>query len=134
MLTASQVDVEVLALIDFIESDLLSASLQRRLSVFPLDDLKMALRDIVDWLSLRGILRGHSAALNDRVHPLTGRVIARLPGLSQYLCVPNGHLEYRVEVPRGAREELEDFVMHRIWHRPWTGKRKARPAPVELTT
>jgi hypothetical protein len=134
MLTTTQVDVEVIALIDFIETGLLSPGLQRRLSPFPPDDLKMALRELVDWLSLRGILRGHSSMLAGRVHPLTGRIVARLPGLSQYLCVPNHCLEYRIELPLAAREELEDFVMHRIWHRPWTGKRKAHTAPVELTT
>jgi hypothetical protein len=131
MLTTTPVDAEVLALIDFLESDLLSPTLQRRLSPFPPDDLKMALRDVIDWLSLRGILRGRSAVLTGRVHPLTGRILARLPGLSQYLCVPNHRLAFRLEVPLPSREELEDFVMHRIWHRPWSNKRKPHSPPVE---
>jgi hypothetical protein len=134
MLTTTPVDAEVLALIDFLETDLLSPTLQRRLNLFPPDDLKMALRDVIDWLSLRGILRGRSALPTSYVHPLTGRILARLPGLSQYLCVPNHHLAFRLEVPLPTREELEDFVMHRIWHRPWSNKRKTPATPVESAT
>jgi hypothetical protein len=123
MLTTTQVDHELLALIEFIETGLLPPSLQRRLGCFPADDLKMGLRDLLDWLSLRGILRGRSEGPRGRVHPLTGRVVAVLPGLSQYLCVPDGRPVYRVEVPRESREELEDFVKDRIWHPHGTVRR-----------
>jgi hypothetical protein len=116
MLTTTQVDGELLALIDFVETGLLPPTVQRRLGQFPSGELKMALRDLLDWLSLRGIVRGRAAGPSGLVHPLTGRIIAAMPGLSQYLCVPGGRLEYRVEVPLESREELEDFVKQRIWH------------------
>jgi hypothetical protein len=123
MLTTTQVDGELLALIEFIETGLLTPSLYRRLGHIPAGELKMALRDLLDWLSLRGILRGRAAGPNSRVHPLTGRIVASLPGLAQYLCVPDGRLAYRVEVPLESREELEDFVKDRIWHPYATGRR-----------
>jgi hypothetical protein len=132
MLTTTQVDHEVLGLIEFIETGLLSPALKRRLGAFPAEELTMASRDLVDWLSLRGILRGRTEGLSGRVHPLTGRVVAKLEGLSQYLCVPGGTLEYRVEVPVGAREELEDYVMGRVWHRRSGGRRAAGREGVEL--
>jgi hypothetical protein len=116
MLTTTQVDIELLALIEFVESGLLPPHLQRRFSPFAVSDLKMALRDLLDWLSLRGILRGRASGPNGVVHPLTGRIIAAMPALSQYLCVPDDKLAYRVEVPLPSREELEDFVKDRIWH------------------
>jgi hypothetical protein len=123
MLTTTQVDGELLALIEFIETGLLPPSLQRRLGHFPPAELKMALRDLLDWLSLRGILRGRTTGPNGCVHPLTGRIVAQMPGLSQYLCAPGGRLDYRVEVPRVSREELEDYVKDRIWHPHCAGRR-----------
>ena len=86
----------------------------------------MALRDLLDWMSLRGILRGRAVELGGRVHPLTGRVVARLAGLSQYVCVPDGRLAYRVEVGQEEREALEDFVKERIWHPAWAGRGRVR--------
>jgi hypothetical protein len=123
MLTTTQVDGELLALLEFVETDLLPPYLHRRLGHFPEHQLKIALRDILDWLSLRGILRGRTASLSGRVHPLAGRIVASLPALSQYLCVPDGVLEFRVEVPLESREEIEDFVKERIWHRRATCRR-----------
>ena len=46
MLAATQVDGELLALIEFIETGLLPPYLHRRLGQFPAGDLKMALRDL----------------------------------------------------------------------------------------
>jgi hypothetical protein len=89
-------------------------------------------RELLDWLSLRGILRGHATELHDLVHPLLGRVIARLAGLSTTLCVPNGRLAFRVEVPLEMREELEDLVKERIWHPGWSGKGRGPRARVML--
>jgi hypothetical protein len=135
MLTTTQVDGELLALIEFVEAGLLPPTLQRRLGQFSADELKMVLRDLLDWLSLRGIVRGRTAGPSGRVHPLTGRVVALLPGLSQYLCVPGGRLEYRVEVPLESREELEDFVRDRIWHPHGVGRRTiARESPPSART
>ena len=95
----------------------------------------MALRDLLDWLSIRGILRGRATGPSGLVHPLTGRVVALLPALSQYLCVPGGRLDYRVEVPRESREELEDFVKDRIWHPHGAGRRTiARESPSSAPT
>ena len=84
----------------------------------------MALRDLLDWLPCGGVMRGSSGGPRGHVHPLAGRIVAALPGLSQYLCVPDGRVEYRVEVPVESREEIEDFVKERIW-RPalgWQGQ------------
>ena len=55
MLTRTQVNGELLALIEYVETNLLPGYLRRRLGHFPADELTMALRDILDWLSLRGI-------------------------------------------------------------------------------
>jgi hypothetical protein len=126
MVTTLDVECELVGLIDFVETGLFAPSLRKRLGHFPPVDLKMALRDLLDWMSLRGILRGREADLGGRVHPLTGRVVARLAGLSQYVCVPDGRLAYRVEVGHEEREALEDFVKERIWHPAWAGRGRVR--------
>ncbi len=123
MISTRDVECELVGLIEFIETGLLTPALRKRLGHIPACDLKMALRDLLDWMSLRGILRGREGDLGDRVHPLAGGVIGRLEGLSGYLCVPDGCLAYRVEVEAEAREELEDIVKERIWHPAWAGRR-----------
>ena len=126
MVTTLDVECELVGLIEFVETGLLTPALRRRLGHIHPGDLKMALRDLLDWMSLRGILRGRAVELGGRVHPLTGRVVARLAGLSQYVCVPDGRLAYRVEVGQEEREALEDFVKERIWHPAWAGRGRVR--------
>ena len=126
MVTTADVECELVGLIDFVETGLLTPSLRRRLGHITPVDLKMALRDLLDWMSLRGILRGRAGDLGGHVHPLTGRVVALLAGLSQYVCVPDGRLAYRVEVGVEEREMLEDFVKERIWHPVCMGRGRVR--------
>ena len=126
MVSTLDVECELVGLIEFVETGLLTPALRKRLGHFPAAELKMALRDLLDWMSLRGILRGNAAHLSNRVHPLTGRVVARLAGLSQCLCAPDGCLEYRVEVGLEEQEQLEDFVKERIWHPAWAGRTRFR--------
>ena len=125
----SDLQLEINALIEFIETGLLSPHLNRRLAHFPEPELQLALRDLLDWLSLRCILRGRTAALGSHVHPLTGRVLARLEHLSRCLCVPENALTYRVEVAADDQARIEDFVKDRIWHPQWLRPSLTRQAP-----
>ena len=126
MVSTLDVECELVGLIEFVQTGLLTSALRKRLGHFPASELTMALRDLLDWMSLRGILRGRATHLSGRVHPMAGRVLARLAGLSQYLCAPDGCLEYRVEAGLEEQEQLEDFVKERIWHPAWAGRAKAR--------
>ena len=126
MVATADVECELLGLIEFVETGLLTPALHKRLGRFPAGELKMVLRDLLDWFSLRGILRGRTADLGDRVHPLTGRVLAQLAVLSRYLCAPDNCLAFRVEVDPEVREQLEDFVKERIWHPAWAGRGRTR--------
>jgi len=126
MVTTMDVECELVGLIEFIETGLLTPALRRSVGHIPPVELKMAVRDLLDWMSLRGILRGRAGDLGGRVHPLTGRVVARLAGLSRYVCAPDGCLAYRVEAGQEECEELEDFVKERIWHPAWAGRGRPR--------
>jgi hypothetical protein len=108
---------ELQALVDYIETGLLPPALEKRVGGFPKNGLKQSLRDMLDWLSLRSILRGRTTEISGRAHPLAGRIIARLPELSKYVCSPDGSLEYRLEVPLQTRLFMEDLVKVAIWHR-----------------
>jgi hypothetical protein len=134
MVSTLDVECELVGLIEFIETGLLPMSLAKRLGHFPPRELNMALRDILDWLSLRGIVRGRAVDLHDLVHPLAGKVLGRLESLSQYLCAPDGCLAFRVEVDAQARETLEDFVKEHIWHPAWAARNHTRILPARNST
>lgn len=115
MKTRTHIEDELLGLIEFIETGLLSPTLRRHLSQFPSLELKVAAGDLLDWLSLRAILR-------DRTHQVSGKADARveqllecLPETFHYLCVHEGCLGYRASVTLEQQHTLEDFVKDRIW-------------------
>lgn len=112
--TTTDVECELAGLVGYVQTGLLPPSLHKRVGHFPDMELKVALRDLLDWLSLRAILRGRTASLGGRVHPLVGRLLPRL-ALGEYLCAPDDCLQYRVEVSGAVRASLEDWVKGRIW-------------------
>jgi hypothetical protein len=125
MKTQTQIESELLGLIEFIESGLLTPSLRRHLAEFPTRELKIAAGDLLDWLSLRAILR-------DRVHRVRGRASPRVEGLLQclpetfhHVCVQEGCLAYRAAITPEQQHALEDFVKECIWH-PDAGRERQK--------
>jgi hypothetical protein len=116
MKTQTLIEGELLGLIEFIESGLLTPILRRHLAEFPSLELKIAAGELLDWLSLRAILR-------DRIHQVRGMANSRLERLLQclpetfhYIHVNEGCLAYRAAITVEQQHALEDFVKDRIWH------------------
>jgi hypothetical protein len=125
MNTQTHIESELLGLIEFIESGLLTPGLRRHLAEFPTLELKIAAGDLLDWLSLRAILR-------DRVHQVRGtanlrveRLVQCLPESFHYVCVHEGCLAYRAAITLEEQHALEDFIKERIWH-PDVGRQRQK--------
>lgn len=116
MKTQAQIEGELLGLLEFVQTGLQCASLRQHLTEFSTLELKVAAGDLLDWLSLRAILR-------DRIHQVRGTANARvehlllcLPETFHYIHVQDGCLAYRASVPLEQQHVLEDFVKGHIWH------------------
>jgi len=124
----AEVACELQLLVQFVQSGLLGPILRKRLAKFPQQELTIATRDILDWLSLRSILRDRNSAPRGLAHPMTGRVLAALPALRGYICMTGETLAYRIEVEAAMQRQMEDYAKDLIWHpmqpAARTGRRK----------
>jgi hypothetical protein len=116
MKTQTHIEGELLGLIEFIETGLLTVGLRTHLADFPPLELKIAAGDLLDWLSLRAILRGRIHQVNGRANARLERLLTRLPETFHYIHVQEGCLVYRTTVTEEQQNTLEDFVKDRIWH------------------
>jgi hypothetical protein len=116
MKTQTQMEGELLELIEFVNSGLLTPSLRRHLSEFPMLELKIAAGDLLDWLSLRAILRDRVHQVRGTANPRVERLLQCLPETFHYVCVHEGCLAYRAAIAPEQQHALEDFVKQRIWH------------------
>jgi hypothetical protein len=116
MKTQTHIEGELLGLIEFIESGLLTPSLRRHLTEFPTLELKIAAGDLLDWLSLRAILRDRIHQVRGTTNPRVERLLQCLPETFHFLCVHEGSLAYRAAISTDQQHALEDFVRDRIWH------------------
>ena len=116
MKTQTHIEGELLGLIEFIETGLLTPALRRHLTEFPSLELKIAAGDLLDWLSLRAILRDRMHQVRGIANPRVERLLQCLPETFHYVCVHEGCLAYRAAIALEQQQALEDLVKDRIWH------------------
>jgi hypothetical protein len=116
MKTHALIEEELLGLIEFIETGLLTPSLRRHLVDFSTIELKVAAGDLLDWMSLRAILRERIHQVSGKTNPRVAYLVKHLPETFHYVCVNEGCLAYRSTVTLETQQQLEDYVKDRIWH------------------
>src|ERR1041384_8022119 len=106
----SPIEDELLSLIEFLETGLLAPNLRGHLSDFSTLELKVAAGDLLDWLSLRAILRERPQKVSAKANPRVAYLVKHLPETFHYLCVREGCLAYRNTVGPEQQRQLADFV------------------------
>jgi len=115
------IEEELVSLIEFLESGLLTPALRKHLADFSTLELKVAAGDLLDWFSLRAILRERPQKVSGKTNPRVAYLVKHLPETFHYLCVHEGCLAYRGTVGEEQQRQLEDLVKERIWHPPVVG-------------
>src|SRR5205823_9465833 len=67
--------------------------------------LKVAAGDLLDWFSLRAILRERPHKVSGKTNPRVAYLVKHLPEMFHYLCVHEGCLAYRNTVGEEQRSE-----------------------------
>jgi hypothetical protein len=112
----SPLEEELLRLVEFVETGLLAPTLRGHLADFSTLELKVAAGDLLDWFSLRAILRERPQKVSGKTNPRVAYLVKHLPETFHCLCVHEGCLAYRNTVGEEQQHLLEDFVKERIWH------------------